>query len=150
MFGRCRMDDPLAVLDPARPDGAWAREHLAGDVVGWLTTVAPDGQPQSSVVAFFWDGADIVVYSQPGARKVRNIAANPHVAFTLCGDAYGDHMLSIEGTAAADASLPPQDEVDAYVAKYREPLEHWGMDAGATAREFSLPIRLRPTRIRAF
>lgn len=144
------MDEPLAALDPTTPGGAWASEHLAGDIVGWLTTVSPDGQPQSSVVAFHWDGTDVVVYSQPRAPKVRNIAANPHVAFTLCGDAYGDHMLSMEGLASPDPTLPPQDEVEAYVAKYREPLEHWGMDAGETAREFSLPLRIRPTRIRAF
>ena len=46
------MDRPLVVLDLATPGGAWAREHLASDIVGWLTTVAPDGTPQSSVVAF--------------------------------------------------------------------------------------------------
>jgi PPOX class probable F420-dependent enzyme len=144
------MKVPLAVLDPANPRGAWAREHLASDIVGWLTTVAPDGKPQSSVVAFFWDGAEIVVYSQPDTPKVRNIAANPHVAFNLQSDPYGDHMLSVEGIATPDPSLPPQDQVASYMAKYREPLAHWGMDPSATAREFSLAIRTRPTRIRAF
>jgi hypothetical protein len=59
-------------------------------------------------------------------------------------------MLSLEGIATPDPSLPPQDQVAAYMAKYREPLAHWGMDPAATAREFSLAIRIRPTRIRAF
>ena len=36
------------------------------------------------------------------------------------------------------------------MAKYREPLAHWGMDEATTARDFSLPIRIRPTRMRAF
>ena len=144
------MDAASAVLDQASPAGTWAREHLAGDIVGWLTTVAADGTPQSSIVCFFWDGAEIVVYSQPDALKVRNIAANPRVAFTLQGDPYGDHMLSVEGIATPDPSLPPQDQVAAYMAKYREPLAHWGMDPAATAREFSLGFRIRPTRIRAF
>jgi len=142
------MDGPLAVLDA--PAGAWAREHLVGDIVGWLTTVAPDGTPQSSVICFLWDGSEIVFYSRPKAPKVRNIATNPRVAFNLLGDEYGDHMLSIEALATADPSLPPQDRVEAYMAKYREPLAHWGMDPEATARDFSLGIRLRPTRVRAF
>ena len=77
------MDRPLVVLDPATPGGAWAREHLASDIVGWLTTVAPNGTPQSSVVAFLWDGESVLLYSQPDAPKVRNIAANPRVAFHL-------------------------------------------------------------------
>jgi PPOX class probable F420-dependent enzyme len=144
------MKATLAVLDPANLKGAWAREHLALDIVGWLTTVAPDGTPQSSVVAFFWDGAEIVVYSQPDTPKVRNIASNPRVAFNLGGDAYGDHMLSVEGIATPDPSVPPQDQVAPYMTKYREPLAHWSMDPADTAREFSLAIRIRPTRIRAF
>ncbi len=142
------MDGPLAVLATER--GAWAHEHLATDIIGWLTTVAPDGTPMSSVVCFFWDGAEIVVYSRPETPKVRNIADNPRVAFTLQSDPYGDHLCSIEGIAAPDPSLPPQDQVAAYAAKYREPLAHWGMDPAATARDFSLPVRIRPTRIRAF
>lgn len=144
------MDGPLAKLEPANPDGAWAREHLASDIVGWLTTVAPDGTPQSSVVSFLWDGTEIVVYSRPETSKVRNIAANPRVAFSLQSDVYGDHMLSLEGMAVPDPSLPPFDRDAAYMAKYREPLAHWGMDEAATARDFSLAIRIRPTRARAF
>lgn len=144
------MNDLHAALDPGNPGNAWAIEHLENDAVGWLTTVSAQGQPQSSIVAFFWDGAEIIVYSQPGALKVRNIAANPRVAFNLLGDEYGDHMLSVEGIARGDPSLPRQDQVDAYVAKYREPLEHWGMDPAETAADFSLGLRIRPTRIRTF
>jgi PPOX class probable F420-dependent enzyme len=144
------MDTATATSSPTVAAGTWASEPLADDIVGWLTTVAPDGTPQSSVVCFFWDGAEIVVYSQPGALKVRNIAANPCVTFILQSDQYGDHMLSLEGIATPDPSRPPQDQVAAYMAKYREPLAHWGMDPAATAREFSLAIRIRPTRIRAF
>jgi PPOX class probable F420-dependent enzyme len=142
------MDEPLVALDA--PSGAWAQQHLVEDIVGWLTTVTPDGSPQSSVICFFWNGSEIVFYSRPKAPKVRNIAANPHVAFNLLGDPYGDHMLTIEALATADPSLPPQDQVEAYMAKYREPLAHWGMEPAATAKDFSLGIRLRPTRIRSF
>jgi PPOX class probable F420-dependent enzyme len=145
------MEVPLSALDPANPKGAWARQHLASDIVGWLTTVAPDGTPQSSVVAFLWDGAEIVVYSRPDTPKVRNIAANPRVAFHLQSDPYAlHHSLSLEGIATPDPSLPPQDQVAAYMDKYGAALAHWGMDPAATAREFSLAIRIRPTRIRAF
>jgi len=144
------MHPSLSLLAEDAPEGAWAREHLASDVVGWLTTVTPDGQPQTSVICFLWDGQTLLIYSKPRAPKVRNIAANPRVAFNLQSDPYGDHMLSLEGRAEFDESLPPQDQVAAYMAKYREPLAHWGMDPGATGREFSLAIRVRPTRVRVF
>ena len=59
-----------------------------------------------------------------------------------------DHVVSIEGTAEVDQSVPPSDVYAPYKAKYVEPLDHWGMDEAQTARDFSVPIRIRPTRIR--
>jgi len=131
-----------------RHAAGWAREHLADDVVGWLTTVAPDGTPQSSLVSFLWEGETILVYSQPDTPKLRNIARSPLVSFNLQSDPYGDHLLTIEGTGAEDRSVPPSDEHAAYAEKYREPLRHWEMGEAETARDFSVPIRITPRRIR--
>jgi PPOX class probable F420-dependent enzyme len=131
-------------------DGAWAVEHLAADIVGWLTTVAPDGRVQSSPISFLWDGATILIYSKPATPKLRNIAANPQVSFTLNSDTYADHSLVIEGTAVVDMTAEPLDVQPAYAAKYRAPLAHWEMDEAQTAREFSVPVRITPTRIRAW
>lgn len=129
---------------------AWARRHLAEDVVGWLTTVAADGRVQSSPVSFLWDGETVLVYSKPDALKIRNIAANPQVSFGLNTDKYGDHILVLEGTAEVDAAAPPWSANPAMVAKFREPLRHWELDEAETSRDFSVAIRIRPTRIRAF
>ena len=129
---------------------AWAREHLAEDIVGWLTTVAADGRIQSSPVSFLWDGETVLVYSQPDTPKTRNIAANPRVSFHLNTDDYGDHVLVFEGTAELDAAAPPWSTNAAMVAKYREPLEHWKLDATETSRDFSVAIRIHPTRVRAW
>jgi PPOX class probable F420-dependent enzyme len=131
-----------------RDAAGWAREHLADVVVGWLTSVAPDGTPQSSVISFLWEGSTILFYSQPDTPKLRNIARSPLVSFNLQSDPYGDHLLTIEGTAAEDRSVPPSDEPAAYAAKYREPLRHWEMGEAETARDFSVPIRITPRRIR--
>lgn len=130
--------------------GAWAREHLVADVVAWFTTVAPDGTPQSSPISFLWDGPTIFFYSQPDTPKLRNLEANPRVSFTLRSDDLGDHALVIEGNAAIDRSIPPSDVHVAYRAKYAVPLAHWEMDEADTARRFSVPIRITPTRVRLF
>jgi PPOX class probable F420-dependent enzyme len=146
-------DTDLATGDPlsaalARDDAVWAREHLERDVVAWLTTVAPDGRVQSSVISFLYDGGALYFYSQPGTPKVRNLAHSPLVSFHLQSDPYGDHWLIVEGTAVIDATIPPLDENDLYVAKYTEPHAHWGLDFTQSARDFSAPIRIRPTRVR--
>jgi PPOX class probable F420-dependent enzyme len=131
-----------------REAGDWGREHLAADVVGWLTTVSPDGRPQTSVISFLCDGDTILFYSRPNTPKLRNIAANPLVSFHLNTDTYGDRILTIEGVAAVDTSIEPSDVHERYRAKYREPLAHWRMDEAETAREFSVPVVIRATRVR--
>ena len=152
MSGQSKASPPIepGLLEAAlRREGAqWASEHLAHDVVAWLTTVAADGTPQSSVISFLWEGETIFFYSQPNTPKLRNIARSPLVSFHLQSDPYGDHLLIIEGTAAEDPTIPPSDEHPAYLAKYREPLEHWGMGEAETAGDFSVPIRITPRRVR--
>lgn len=128
---------------------AWAREHLETDVVGWITTHAPDGRLQSSVISFLWDGETILFYSKPATPKIRNIEHTPQVSFTLNCDRYGDHYLVIEGLATIEPSFPSSVDHAVYRAKYSEPLRHWKMDEEQTAAEFSVPIVIRPTRIRA-
>jgi PPOX class probable F420-dependent enzyme len=131
-----------------REDAAWAREHLASDVVAWLTTVAPDGRPQSSVVSFLHERGTILVYSQPDTPKLRNLAHSPNVSFHLQSDPYGDHYLVIEGTATIDRSVPPSDQHPPYYAKYLEPHAHWNLDVAQVAIDFSVPLRITPRRVR--
>jgi PPOX class probable F420-dependent enzyme len=129
-------------------DAAWAREHLETDIVAWLTTVAPDGRPQSSVISFLHEGGTILFYSQPDTPKLRSVEHSPLVSFHLQSDPYGDHFLVIEGTAAIDQSVPPSDRHPAYYAKYLEPHAHWEMDVAQVARDFSIPLRITPRRVR--
>ena len=75
-------------------------QRLAGESVAWLTTAGADGQPQSSPIWFIWDGASLWLRSQAQAGKVRNIKANPRVAFHLADDGYGGNIITIEGTAS--------------------------------------------------
>jgi PPOX class probable F420-dependent enzyme len=147
MDTRISEPDPLTVA-LRRDEAAWAREHLESDVVAWLTTIAPDGRPQSSVISFLHEGGTILFYSQPNTPKLRNIEHSALVSFHLQSDPYGDHFLVIEGTAAIDRSVPPSDRHAAYHAKYLEPHAHWEMDVAQVARDFSVPIRITPRRVR--
>jgi PPOX class probable F420-dependent enzyme len=150
------MSEPNAgILGPLESaGGVWAREHLRDDVVAWLATVAPDGRVQTSPISFLWEGAGdvgtILFYSKPNTPKLRNIAAHPQVSFNLNSDEYADHVLIIEGTAAIEPDCARSDLHPSYAAKYHGPLEHWGLDEGETARDFSVPVRITPTRIRAY
>jgi PPOX class probable F420-dependent enzyme len=124
--------------------------ELDQELVGWLTTVSPTGQPQSSVVWFLRDGHDLLVYSQAAARKLSNIAANPKVAFNLRGDPTGDRIASLEATATIDRSPTPAHEVSTYLAKYEGEIVRLGWTPPEFAADYSVLIRLHIDRIRSW
>jgi PPOX class probable F420-dependent enzyme len=138
------------VLDPSKPAHARAAQRLRSERIVWLTTVRADGQAQSSPVWFLWDDGTFLVFSQPGAQKVRNLTANPKVALHLGDDGSGDDIVTVEGTAAVEPDSPRADRVEAYLAKYLEAIEALGYEPGPFARTYSTAIRVRPTRIRAW
>ena len=55
---------------------------IAGPVYAVLTTIAPDGQPENTVVWCSWDGTHVVVNSTDTRRKAKNAGRNPLVAIT--------------------------------------------------------------------
>ena len=136
------------MLDPSDQAQARAAERLRGEQVAWLTTVRADGQAQSSPVWFLWDGDTFLVYSQPDAQKVRNVAANPRVSLHLNDDGEGGDIVTLEGRAAVEPDTPRADRVDGYLAKYQAAIDALGYEPGPFARTYSTAIRVRPTRVR--
>jgi PPOX class probable F420-dependent enzyme len=138
------------VLDLDSPAGARADRRLRTEQILWLTTVRADGQPQSSPVWFLWDGEAFLVFSQPDAQKLRNLAGNPRVAVHLESEGTGDEVLTVDGTAAVDPDAPPSNRIEEYQVKYREGIRAMGSTPDELARDFSVAIRIRPTRVRAW
>ena len=127
---------------------ARAQERLNTESVAWLTTVAPDGTPQTAVVSSFWDGDTILFYSKPDTWRLRNLATNRRVSFHLCCDDPGNQMVAIEGDARVDRAAPKSKDLPAYLAKYEEPYERWNMDGEDTADQYRVAVRVQTTRIR--
>ena len=109
-----------------------------------------DGTPQPTPVWFYWDGTTLLMYSQPNTQKVRNIQRHPRVAINFNSDADGDNVVVLEGDAAVVADAPPADQVDAYLAKYRQGLANLNMTPEQFAGDYSTALRMTPTKIRGF
>jgi PPOX class probable F420-dependent enzyme len=135
-------------LDPSAR--ARADRRLRSELVLWLTTVRADGQPQASPVWFLWDGETLLLYSQPSAQKLRNLATNPRVAVHVDTDEAGEDVLTIEGTAAVDPDAPPSDRLEEYQAKYRDGIRAIGMTPDRLANDYSVAVRIRLTHARAW
>ena len=135
------MTDVLQQDGPAR--------RLADESVAWLTTVGPNGQPQSSPVWFIWDGASLWLRSQATAGKVGNIKTNPRVALHLADDGYGGNIITIEGIASLEDA--PPDLMGAYLAKYDEAIRTALQSSPEQiAADYPTTVRITPTRTRAW
>ena len=138
------------MLDPSKEAHAQADRRLRSERVAWLTTVRADGQAQSTPVWFLWDGDTFLLYSQPDAQKVRNVASNPKVSLHLSDDGAGDDVVTFEGAAAVEPETARADRVEAYLAKYQAAIAALGYEPGPFARTYSTAIRVRPTRARVW
>ena len=136
-----------ATIDTSTAAGAHAAERLRDDIIAWLTTVRPSGQPDTAPVWFLWDGEQIIVYSRPNTAKVRNVAANPRVSLVIDDTRGGGDVIRVEGTAAIAEQHPPATDIPEYLAKYRDGIARIGMDPSSFARDYSVMMHITPTKI---
>src|SRR4029077_15694677 len=73
-------------------------DRLTSDHYGGLTTVAKSGQPVPRLLWFYFDGADLTVYSMPRAAKVAHIKAHPEVSLNLDSDGHAGGIIVVGGT----------------------------------------------------
>jgi PPOX class probable F420-dependent enzyme len=97
-----------------------AIQRLQSDNFGWLTTVAKSGQPVPRLVWFYFDGKDVIVYSEPDAAKVRHIRNHPRVSLNLDSDGNGSGVIAVGGEATIDAENADPLKDERYRAKYGE------------------------------
>jgi PPOX class probable F420-dependent enzyme len=134
-------------IDRSDAKGAHFADRLEQERVAWMTTVAADGTPQTSPIWFHWDGEEFVIYSLESAR-VRNLATNPRVSLNLDGNGLGGDILVVAGTASIDRSYPSAARNEAFLAKYRPVMDDYGWTPEYFAGEYSVPIRVTPTKYR--
>lgn len=134
-------------IDTDDEKGARAAERLATSRVLWMTTVSPDGTPQSSPIWYVWDGGDFLMYSLESAR-IRNLAAHRRVSLNLDGNGMGGDIVVVEGTAKVDRSLPSAARNPAFLAKYGPVMEARGWAPEWFAGRYSVPVVISPTRYR--
>lgn len=124
--------------------------RLTTNLMAWLTTVSPSGRPDSVPVWFLVrDDDTILVYSQPGKAKLRNIEGNPNVALGLDVTDIGRDVIRIDGTAVNAPDHPRADQVPEYAAKYTERIGAIFGTVERFAEMFSEAIVITPGRLHA-
>lgn len=123
-------------------------DQLDRDLVGWLTTVNRNLQPQSSPVWYLRVGNHLMVYSKANATRITNLETNSSVAFNLRGDKQGDTIVSLEGVAVIEPDSPTPLHVPDYLAKYGDEIVRLGWTNETFDRDYSMPIRIDVQRVR--
>ena len=139
------------MIDLTTKSGARVAERLQNERVLWLTTVTPNGQPQTSPVWFLWVDDEILLFSRAHTPRPGNIRANPRVAANFDSDGDGGDVVSIEGEARITRQQATAADVPAaYVEKYAAQLAANGWTLASTLADYPVEIRIRPTRIRVW
>jgi hypothetical protein len=135
--------EPTAVSNLDRygsPTMSWSRPHdlLAANPGGpgtpfFLGTVRPDGRPHAASVGAVWHDGDLYVTSGPGARKSRNLAANPACTISISLEGID---LVLEGTAARITDPPTLEQLAALYRTGGWPAE---VEGDAFTAPFSAP-----------
>ncbi|HEX6336984.1 MAG TPA: TIGR03667 family PPOX class F420-dependent oxidoreductase [Jiangellaceae bacterium] len=142
----------ISVLpDPASPFGRRVRDRFRHEEVIWLTTVGRDGTPQPNPVWFIWPGeAEILTYNMPTAHRLAHVAERPAVSLHFNSAEDGNDVVVARGLAERADGEPPPHESPAYLAKYREAMLEISGSLEAFASAYSVPVRIRMTRIRGY
>ena len=134
-------------IDTSTEFGAQVQRRLVDEQIGWLTTVRPDGTPQPAPIWFHWDGETFLIFSEPTARKVRNLAANPKASLHFnCGDD-GENVVVFTGEARTEGGRPPAERLDAYFKKYDAGIKQLNMTREGVLETYSTTIYLTPARV---
>src|SRR5262249_27954612 len=135
---------------------AWRRrQHVEGrlhsNLIAWLTTIRPDGQPDSVPVWFLVsEDETIYVYSRPKKIKLSNISKNPKVTLALDVTDIGRDIIRIEGVAELADDVLPADRHPRYAAKYAERIGAMFGTPRQFAELFSEALIITPRRLRDY
>jgi PPOX class probable F420-dependent enzyme len=139
------------MIDLTTDFGRAVERHLKEEIVIWLTTVDSHLTPQPRPVWFLWEYETILVFSQPGAYKVKHIKQHPRVALHFNTDDTGDkHVIVMTGEASIDINGVMPSQVPAYLEKYKTGIADLNMTPEAFTAEYATLIRITPSELRGW
>ncbi|GMQ78976.1 MAG: TIGR03667 family PPOX class F420-dependent oxidoreductase [Anaerolineae bacterium] len=128
--------------------GKRVNQRLQDEKIIWLTTVDKNGIPQTRPVWFYWNNESFLVYSRPGAAKLKHTSSNPGVGLNFDGDGKGGDIIVFIGKVERIKDEIPSEERQAYCEKYKEGFKRIGMTADQFGEVYSEAIRIKPERVR--
>jgi PPOX class probable F420-dependent enzyme len=118
--------------------------------VAALSTVAPDGYPQTSVVWCDFDGQCLRVNTMRGFAKERNMRRNPSVTLLCYDPRWPLRYLEVRGVVVEMTEAGAAEHLDRLASKYAgRPVRFFGDAIPASFAQTEIPVlcRIRPTHV---
>ena len=126
------------------------RDLLAGPVNAVLTTVMPDGRPQTTPVWCNLDGDDVLINTMRQFRKQKNMRLNPIVTLLAYKLKQPLRNIEVRGRVVEMTEEGALEHLNELNALYGSGPEFFGDSVDAELRHKFTPvkIRIRPDRVR--
>jgi PPOX class probable F420-dependent enzyme len=122
---------------------------LTGRTCAALTTVMPDGQPQTTVVWVDYDGTHLLVNTMKRFQKARNMQSNPRVTLLAYDPRDPDRYLEIRGRVTSMEEDTAHRHLDQLSMRYTGRAPYFGAVVPAELRKQENPVifKVLPVRI---
>jgi PPOX class probable F420-dependent enzyme len=143
------MPDPTADVPVKAEIPESHRDLIDGPRVAALTTVMPDGQPQTTAVWCNYDGQHVLVNTMRGFRKEKNMRANPRVTLLAYDPRQPLRSLEVRGLVVEMTEEGAEAHLDALSELYTGASPYFGTCVPAELRATETPVlcRILPTRV---
>jgi PPOX class probable F420-dependent enzyme len=125
------------------------RDLVEGPPVAALTTLMPDGAPQTTPVWCSFDGVHVLVNTMRGFRKERNMRRDPRVTLLCFDPRVPLRSLEVRGRVVEMTEDGAMEHLDALARRYTGSAPYFGRVVPARLADSETPVlcRVLPTHV---
>jgi PPOX class probable F420-dependent enzyme len=125
------------------------RDLLAEPVHGVLSTMMPDGQPQSSLVWVDYDGTYLLINTTLERQKGQNMLANPKVALLVIDPKDGSRWIEVRGNIVEIQLEGAEAHADKLTQQYTGKQRFYGdiYPVEQKQKETRVIVKIEPTKV---
>lgn len=123
---------------------------LQNPVHGVLTTMMPDGMPQSSVIWVDYDGEYVLINTTLERQKGRNMQANPKVAILVIDPKNSSRWIEVRGRVREITAAGAEAHADKLTLRYCQNKRHFYGDIYPLEQKYQerrVIVKIEPIKI---
>ena len=125
------------------------RDLLQEPVHGVLTTMMPDGTPQSSIVWVDYDGEYVLINTTLERQKGQNMRANPKVGILVIDPKDSSRWVEVRGIVAEMTTAGAEAHADKLTQRYTAKRHFYGdiYPVEQKQKEMRVIVRIEPLKV---